>query len=209
MLDRSKFYLNGQLLISNDGRHEANKRVCQDMSLIVGRQQIYIEAYEYALNSELEITYSGPDTYFVRTVVGGQPFHYACDPTSPMLPAAAFTLCTFRSDPTSAFDGDCTPTVGIAHPRYPGPCAKAIGTDSQYFDVFSGGFYVPVLGSADEALVSHALITCIFLSNQACFYISVQFGHLTSKIFHRAIFISSDGPFSTPQTLAHRAGKVF
>ena len=108
------------------------------------------EAYE---NSELELTYTGPDTYGVGTVIGGQPFFYACNPRSPMTAAAAFTLCTFKSDPTSAWNGDCTPTVGIAHPRYPGLCAKAIGTVSKDFGDFSGDFYTPVLGSANEAWV--------------------------------------------------------
>ena len=87
-------------------------------------------------------------------MVGGQPFFYACNPSFPSITAAAFTLCTFKSDPTSSWNGDCTPTVGIAHPRYPGPCAKAIGTSSKYFNVYSGGFYVPVLGSANEQFVS-------------------------------------------------------
>ena len=140
-------------MVDNDGIHEANARMCTSQQLAAGVHRVYVVGFAGYMNSELEVTYSGPDTYGVRTVIGGQPFFYACDPRSPMSAAAAFTLCTFKSDPTSAWDGDCTPTVGIAHPRYPGPCAKAIGTDSMYFDAFSGGFYVPVLGSANDVWV--------------------------------------------------------
>ena len=151
--NRTKLYINESLILDNDGIHEANARICTSQQLAAGVHRVYVVGFEAYMNSELEVTYSGPDTYGVRTVIGGQPFFYACDPRSPMSAAAVFTLCTFKSDPTSAWDGDCTPTVGIAHPRYPGPCAKAIGTDSMYFDAFSGGFYVPVLGSANDVWV--------------------------------------------------------
>jgi hypothetical protein len=116
-------------------------------------RRVYVVGFAAYLDSELEVTYAGPDTYGVRTVIGRKPFFYACDPRSPMTAAAAFTLCTFKSDPTSAWNGDCTPTVGIAHPRYPGPCAKAIGTVSKDFEVYSGGFNTPVLGSASSQMV--------------------------------------------------------
>ena len=148
-----KIFLNNMLVLDNDGIHEANTRLCITKKLDTGAHRVYVVGFAAYLDSELEVTYSGPDTYGVRTVIGGQPFFYACDPRAPMSAAAAFTLCTFKSDPTSSWNGDCTPTVGIAHPRYPGPCAKAIGTDSLNFDVYSGGFYTPVLGSADDPLV--------------------------------------------------------
>ena len=150
----SKMFLDNHLVVSNDGIHEANARLCVDRQLETGTHRVYVVGFAAYLNSELEVTYSGPDTYGVRTVIGGQPFFYACDPRAPVSAAAAFTLCTFKSDPTSSWNGDCTPTVGIAHPRYPGPCAKAIGTDSLNFDVYSGGFYTPVLGSANQYLVN-------------------------------------------------------
>ena len=150
---RSKLWVDYDLVVDNDGIHEANARICVAKQLAAGVHSVYVVGFAAYLDSELEMTYSGPDTYGVRTVIGGQPFFYACDPRAPMSAAAAFTLCTFKSDPTSVWNGDCTPTVGIAHPRYPGPCAKAIGTDSYNFGYFSGGFYVPVLGSANEALV--------------------------------------------------------
>ena len=105
------------------------------------------------MNSELEVTYSGPDTFGVRTVIGGTPFFPGCDPRTPNSDINTFTLCTFKSDPTSFYNGDCTPTIGIAHPRFPGPCSKAIGTSSAYFQWFSGGYQVPVLGSANETWV--------------------------------------------------------
>ena len=157
-LNRSKVFLDETLVIVNDGIHEANARLCINQHLRAGVHKVYVIGFAAYLDSELEVTYSGPDTYGVRTVMGGQPFFYACDPRAPVSAAAAFTLCTFKSDPTSSWNGDCTPTVGIAHPRYPGPCAKAIGTDSLNFDVYSGGFYVPVLGSSNGVWVCHAFI---------------------------------------------------
>jgi len=146
-------FLDGSLTINNDGMHKANARICSTQTLRAGVHKLYVVGFAAYLDSELEVTYTGPDTYGVRTVIGGRPFFYACDPRSPLTAAAAFTLCTFKSDPTSVWNGDCTPTVGIAHPRYPGPCAKAIGTVSNIFGDFSGGLYTPVLGSANEALV--------------------------------------------------------
>ena len=153
MLGRTKVFLDGSLILNIDGVHTANTRLCVSQILQAGTHKVYVVGFAAYLDSELEVTYAGPDTYGVRTVIGGQPFFYACDPRNPMTASGAFTLCTFKSDPTSAWNGDCTPTVGIAHPRYPGPCAKAIGTDSYNFGDFSGGFYVPVLGSANEAWV--------------------------------------------------------
>jgi hypothetical protein len=131
-------------------------------------RRVYVVGFAAYLDSELEVTYAGPDTYGVRTVIGGQPFFYACDPRSPMTAAAAFTLCTFKSDPTSAWNGDCTPTVGIAHPRYPGPCAKAIGTVSKDFEVYSGGFNTPVLGSASSQMVRPFFSTLRFCWELRC-----------------------------------------
>ena len=135
----------------------ANTRLCNTLYLSTGIHQMYLTGFEATTNSELEITYSGPDTFGVKTLVGGQPFFPGCDPRTQLSTAFAhpgFFLCAFSSDPISIYDGDCTPTVGIAHPRYPGPCMKAIGTDSRYYDYFSGGFYVPVLGSANKKWVS-------------------------------------------------------
>lgn len=146
-------YLEDSLIIDNNGIHVADNRVCARVQVSSGVHSIYVVGFEAYMNSELEMTYSGPDTYDVRTVMGGQPFFSACDPRVPTSGDEAFTLCTFKSDPSSVWNGDCTPTVGIAHPRFPGPCAKSIGTTSQYFQWFSGGFYVPVLGLANDDLV--------------------------------------------------------
>ena len=150
---RTKIFIDEGLTINNDGIHKANSRICVTKQLDSGKHDIYVLGFTTYLDSELEVTYAGPDTYGVRTVIGGKPFFYACDPRSPMSAAAAFTLCTFKSDPTSAWNGDCTPTVGIAHPRYPGPCERAIGTVSKDFEAFAGGLYTPILGSASEAQV--------------------------------------------------------
>jgi hypothetical protein len=118
---------------------------------------VYVAGFNYYWDSVLEVTYSGPDTYGVRTVVGGRPFANGCDPRTPASRPDMFTLCTFKSDPTSVYDGTCTPTVGKAHPRFPGPCAKAIGTSFYSFYWYSGGWRVPALGSADEEWVSKQL----------------------------------------------------
>jgi hypothetical protein len=162
-----KLFLNGQLLSSNDGIHKANSRLCFKKELNAGSQRLSVIGFAAYLDSELEVTYAGPDTYGVRTVIGGQPFFYACDPRSPISAGAVFTLCTFKSDPTSAWNGDCSPTVGIAHPRYPGPCAKAIGTVSKDFEAFAGGLYTPVLGSASLRNVRHfeknSNFSCLFV----------------------------------------------
>ena len=151
--NRTQIYLDGNQVVNNDRVHVADSRVCASLLLSVGIHALHVLGFEYNTNSEVEITYSGPDTFGVRTVVGGQPFANGCDPRSPTSAVNSFTLCTFKSDPTTAFNGDCTPTVGNAHPRWPGPCAKAIGTSSYYFPWYSGGWLVPVLGSADEQWV--------------------------------------------------------
>jgi hypothetical protein len=175
----TKVYIDEALTINNDGLHRASTRLCVTKQLTSGKHSIYVVGFATYLDSELEVTYAGPDTYGVRTVIGGQPFFSACDPRSPMTAAAAFTLCTFKSDPTSAWNGDCTPTEGIAHPRYPGPCAKAIGTVSKDFEAFSGGFYSPILGSASEALVRKFISfyehwDALFWQTRSFFCFSVQ-----------------------------------
>ena len=150
----TKIFLNGYILIDNDGIHSANARQCSSRQLTRGLYQIYLVGFESTGDSELEVTYAGPDTHGIRTVIGSDPIYFQCDPWNPFSTDPVFTLCTYMSDPTSSFDGDCTPTVGIAHSRYPGPCTEAIGTDSQYYNYFAGGYFVPVLGSANETWVN-------------------------------------------------------
>ena len=157
---RTKLYLNGHILVDNDEIHSANARQCSEArQLTTGMYQVYLIGFESTGDSELEATYAGPDTHGVRTMIGSDPIYSQCDPWHPASGDAVFTLCTYKSDPTSSFNGDCTPTVGEANPRYPGPCAEAIGTDSQYYNYYSGGYYVPVLGSANETWV----VTILFL----------------------------------------------
>ena len=150
-------YLDGVQIVIWDGVHVANSRVCATLSLSKGSHRIYVIGFEYVQDSQLEVTYSGPDTFGVRTHIGGRPFYPACDPKLVTSPPNSFTLCTYKSEPTTALLGDCTPTVGIAHPRFPGPCAKAIGTSSSTYDWYSGGNLVPVLGSAGDQWVSLGL----------------------------------------------------
>jgi hypothetical protein len=150
-------YLDGNILIDNNGVHTANARQCTSRQLTTGLYQVYMVGFESTGDSELEVTYSGPDTHSIRTMVGSDPIYFQCDPWNPVSSDAVFTLCTFMSDPTSSLNGDCAPTVGIEHPRYPGPCAEAVGTVSQYFNYFSGGHYVPVLGSANETWVTNMI----------------------------------------------------
>ena len=150
---RSVVYLDGVQIVIWDGVHWANGRVCATLPLARGSHRIYIIGFEFVQDSQLEVTYSGPDTFGVRTHIGGRPFFPGCDPKNVTTSQNSFTLCTFKSEPTTSLVGDCTPTVGIAHPRYPGPCAKAIGTTYDSFDYYSGGWSVPALGSADEIWV--------------------------------------------------------
>ena len=168
-VSRTIVYVDGLLAVNNDGLHDSDARICALLQLTMGWHSVYIVGFEAFRNSELEITYSGPDTSDIRTVIGGKPFFYACDPKNPLYNVDSFTICTFKSDPTTSFNGDCTPTVGIQHPRYPGPCSQAIGTSSMYFNKYAGGFYIPVLGSANEAWVStfKCKINLINLSNKA------------------------------------------
>lgn len=146
---KTKLYIDGNLAVNNDGVHMANTRICCAIDLTSGNHQIYVTGFEADVNSEVEITYSGPDTYGVRTMIGGQPFFLECDPRTQLSPATAlsgFIFCVYTSDPISSFDGDCEPTVGIASSQFPGPCLNAIGTASKFYNYFAGGFYVPVLG---------------------------------------------------------------
>ena len=164
---RSVVYLDGVQIVIWDGVHWANTRVCTTMPLSRGSHRIYIIGFEYQQDSQLEVTYSGPDTFGVRTHIGGRPFFPTCDPNHVTSPANSFTLCTYKSEPTTALVGDCTPTVGIPHPRLPGPCAEALGTTQSTWEYFSGGDLVPVLGSANDKWVRHSiydfLISCITL----------------------------------------------
>ena len=136
-----------------DGVHMATDRQCQDIQLSAEAHQVVVLGFEYAQDSQLEVTYSGLDTFNVRTLIGGKPFSDGCDPTAPNSEINSFTLCTYKSDPTANYVGDCTPTVGTPHPRLNGPCAKAVNTTSINFNWYSGNYHVPVLGSADELWV--------------------------------------------------------
>ena len=141
-------YLDGALLIDNDNIHTAATRVCQTRALARGAHELYVAGFEAYKDSELEITYAGPDTDSIRAVVGAPAYHPACTPAA-AADAGGVRLCAFKSDPTSTVDGDCVPTVGTAHPRYPGPCARAIGTVDNSYSGFAGGYVVPPLGAAD------------------------------------------------------------
>ena len=152
-VDRTMVYVDGTLVVTWDGVHFADNRVCETLQLSAAVHQIVVLGFEYEQDSQLEVTYSGPDTYSVRTLIGGKPYAARCDPTAPTSPINSFTLCTFKSEPTENYVGDCTPTIGIPHPRLTGPCAKAINTTSINYNWYSGNYYVPVLGSADEAWV--------------------------------------------------------
>ena len=157
-------YIDGVQIVIWDGVHFANSRVCSTLHLTRGLHRIYIIAFEYTQDSQLEVTYSGPDTFGVRTHIGGRPFFPACDPRSPMSQTNIFKLCTYKSEPTSALVGDCTPTVGIAHPRWPGPCLEALNTTQSTWEYFSGGDFVPVLGSAEDKWASQAAQSCSHIS---------------------------------------------
>ena len=167
--------MDGRLAVANDGIHMATTLACATLFLAAGARQIYVAGFEASVDSQLEVSYAGPDTDAVRTVIGAPAYHPSCSPhsaASNTVPNAAgnatrnttaaatslggvgiggggFLLCYFASDPTSPLYGNCTPTVGAPHPRYPGPCAAAVGTVPADYRAFAGGYRVPPLGAAD------------------------------------------------------------
>ena len=160
-------YVDWLLVDDDSGSHVETPRVCKTMFLTQGVHRVHLIGYNIDWESGFEATYTGPDTYGVRTLIGSTPFFYSCDPRAPMDDAlAGFRLCTYQSEPTSPWDGDCTPAVGLAHPRFPGPCGKAIGTVNDNFNYFSGDYVTPVLGSANELWVwcgmTYYLVVVIF-----------------------------------------------
>ena len=153
ILCRSVVYIDGVQIVIWDSTHYANSRVCATLSMSRGSHRIYIIAFEYEQDSTIEVTYSGPDTFDVRTHIGGIPFFPLCNPFNVTSAVNSFTLCTFKSEPTTARMGDCTPTVGIAHPRLTGPCEEALVTTISTWEYYSGGDLTPVLGSANDKWV--------------------------------------------------------
>ena len=174
-------YIDGVQIVIWDGVHYANSRICATLPLTRGSHRIYIIAFEYQQDSQLEVTYSGPDTFGVRTHIGGRPFYPACDPNNVTSPRNSFTLCTYKSEPTTALMGDCTPTVGIAHPRLPGPCAEALRTTYNDWQTFSGGYLTPALGSANDKWVSLQMLAC------TCFNIAIHWLDMPCGDFVRAM----------------------
>ena len=83
--------------------------------------------------------------------------------------------------------GDCTPTVGFAHPRLPGPCAKAMGTSDNNWAFYSGGNLVPVLGSADDIWVTIVFLNRTLDHNQL---VLVRVMCATSAKLHFLAFLS-------------------
>jgi len=147
--DGAFVYWNEELILSNDGLHFANIRVCSTKYLSSGAHSIYILGFEAIIDSQLEVTYSGPDTDDVRTVIGAAPYYEKCNPRSGRT-SPGFTLCTFKSEPTTFWNGECVPTIGLAHPSWTGPCARAINTTDDNFDYAYGGFVVPLIGTANQ-----------------------------------------------------------
>ena len=105
--------------MNNDGIRQANSRLCATQRLVSGKHEIYVIGFAAYLDSELEVTYSGPDTHSVRTIIGGKTFARGCDPRNAISSPNTFTLCTFKSEPTSVYMGNCQPTVGIALAEVP------------------------------------------------------------------------------------------
>ena len=84
--------------------------MCNSKQLESGQHSIYILGVEAWYDSQMEMTYAGPDTDEVRTVLGSQPYEEKCDQGAGS-GGAGFTLCTF----TSTLRGDCMQTVGKAY----------------------------------------------------------------------------------------------
>ncbi len=100
-------YVNGQLVIDNDGSMQLPTRRCRMKSIISGVHYLQIEGWSGAVSASFVLTYNGPDT-LNKTV----PFTPIVNPRAPSLqvptikdcsPSQAnridgpFTICGFKA----------------------------------------------------------------------------------------------------------------
>lgn len=60
--DGSRLWINGQLLVENDGTHGNRTRTSPEVSLSSGAQEIQVRYFEYTGGQSLTVQYKGPDT---------------------------------------------------------------------------------------------------------------------------------------------------
>ena len=98
---RSALYLDGPLLINDDGLHGMVEK-CQDTQLTSGSHIVYIEGFQAGGGVGMVATYAGPDTngekVLMRSgkVMKSSRYFEQCDPSAQQDPSQ-FTVCMFRS----------------------------------------------------------------------------------------------------------------
>lgn len=101
-LCRSRLYLDGALLVDNEGLHGMVER-CGNKQLSGGAHVLYITGFQAGGGVGMIATYSGPDTGNDKILIksGFAPKNSAyfgqCDPTV-QGESTKFTVCMFRSD---------------------------------------------------------------------------------------------------------------
>ena len=113
---RSRLYLDGPLLVEDDGLHGMVKK-CGTKTVAAGDHVVYVEGFQAGGGVGMRVTYSGADTggkeILLRSgAVPGKPGQYfaQCDPTAGGLDLSSFIVCIFHSDKGLS----STPSLGAA-----------------------------------------------------------------------------------------------
>ena len=106
-LIRSKLYVDGPLLVVDEGLHGMVEK-CGQKFLTSGSHTVYMEGFQAGGGVGMEAKYSGPDTggktAFMRSGVIASlsppavQYYPQCDPTVPDGDGSQFTVCMFRSE---------------------------------------------------------------------------------------------------------------
>ncbi len=107
---RSKLFINGALLVNNEGLHGMVER-CESRTLSTGTHVVYVEGFQAGGGVGMELQYSGADTGNKKVLMrsaslpitqtrAGQYFK-PCDPAAAAV-STQFTMCMFRSEITTS-----------------------------------------------------------------------------------------------------------
>ncbi len=104
LLFRSKLFVDGYLLVDDDGLHGMLEK-CGQKQLTAGNHVVYIEGFQAGGGVGMQATYSGPDTggKMLYMLSGRLPasstgvFYPPCDPSQQSSDSKEFTVCMFRS----------------------------------------------------------------------------------------------------------------
>ncbi len=102
MISRSALYVDGPLLVNDDGLHGMVEK-CGAIDLTAGPHVVYIEGFQAGGGVGMVATFAGPDTGGDKmlmksgTVIKSSRYYAQCDPTSQQDPSQ-FTICMFRSE---------------------------------------------------------------------------------------------------------------